>query len=140
MDENAPTYLQILFPLISGVGIGMLFHPPYQVFLRTLESHEVAAGTSAFFLVRFTGATIGLVRSLCLSSEPRWLTQWKAVAGTVFNAKANIPDLRFPGSSTSIDFSKIKDLALIRKEEVIHIIASAIRVSFYRMFLVVFLC
>jgi hypothetical protein len=64
MDENAPISSQILFPLISGIGIGMLFHSPYQVFLRTLEQHEVASGTSAFFLMRFTGATIGLVSFL----------------------------------------------------------------------------
>lgn len=110
VDEKASVSLQILFSLISGVGIGMLFHPPYQVFLKTLEPHEVASGTSAFFLVRFTGATIGL-----------------AVAGTVFNAHTSLPDLTFPGSSTSIDFSKIIYLPLIRQKEVIHIISSAIR-------------
>lgn len=128
MDENSPNSLQILFPLISGVGIGMLFHSPYQVFLRTLDPHEVASGTCAFFLVRFTGATIGLVRSHIILSASL-LTQGKAVAGTVFNANASLPDLRFPGSSISIDFSKIKDLPLTRKEEVIHIIASSIKVS-----------
>lgn len=41
--------------------MGFLFHAPYQVFVRTLRPHELATGTSAFFLVRFTGATIGLV-------------------------------------------------------------------------------
>jgi hypothetical protein len=128
VDEKASVSLQILFSLISGVGIGMLFHPPYQVFLKTLEPHEVASGTSAFFLVRFTGATIGLVRShIC--PQLSWLTQEKAVAGTVFNAHTSLPDLTFPGSSTSIDFSKIIYLPLIRQKEVIHIISSAIRVS-----------
>jgi len=39
----------------------MLFHAPYQVFIRALKSEELATGTSAFFLVRFTGATVGLV-------------------------------------------------------------------------------
>jgi hypothetical protein len=39
----------------------MLFHAPYQVFTKALEPHELATGTSAFFLVRFTGATVGLV-------------------------------------------------------------------------------
>jgi hypothetical protein len=41
----------------------MLFHAPYQIFTRALKPHEIATGTSAFFLVRFTGATIGLVRA-----------------------------------------------------------------------------
>ncbi len=61
MSDNSPRSSQILFPLIAGVGLGMLFHAPYQVFTRALRRQEVASGTSAFFLVRFTGATVGLV-------------------------------------------------------------------------------
>ena len=61
LDENTARSLQSLYPLFAGIGLGMLFHAPYQVFSRTLRSTETAAGTSAFFLVRFTGATIGLV-------------------------------------------------------------------------------
>ncbi|KAI0762668.1 amino acid permease ScVBA-like protein [Fomes fomentarius] len=60
MSDNSPRSSQILFPLIAGVGLGMLFHAPYQVFTRALRRQEVASGTSAFFLVRFTGATVGL--------------------------------------------------------------------------------
>lgn len=40
----------------------MLFHAPYQLFTASLQPHELSTGTSAFFLVRFTGATVGLVR------------------------------------------------------------------------------
>ncbi|KAI0735458.1 amino acid permease ScVBA-like protein [Earliella scabrosa] len=60
MADHSPRSTQILFPLIAGVGLGMLFHAPYQVFTRALRRQEVASGTSAFFLVRFTGATVGL--------------------------------------------------------------------------------
>ncbi|KAI0724274.1 major facilitator superfamily domain-containing protein [Cerioporus squamosus] len=60
MTEDSPRSTQIAFPLIAGVGLGMLFHAPYQVFTRALRRQEVASGTSAFFLVRFTGATVGL--------------------------------------------------------------------------------
>ncbi|RPD63229.1 amino acid permease ScVBA-like protein [Lentinus tigrinus ALCF2SS1-7] len=60
MTEHSPRSTQIVFPLIAGVGLGMLFHAPYQVFTRALRRQEVASGTSAFFLVRFTGATIGI--------------------------------------------------------------------------------
>ncbi|KAI6031973.1 amino acid permease ScVBA-like protein [Pisolithus microcarpus] len=66
-DVTSPA-LQISLPLIAGTGIGMLFHAPYQVFARALDPATLATGTSAFFLVRFTGATIGL-----------------AVAGLVYN-------------------------------------------------------
>ena len=61
LHERSPSILRIVFPLIAGIGLGMLFHAPYQVFTKALEPHELATGTSAFFLVRFTGATIGLV-------------------------------------------------------------------------------
>ena len=63
LDENAPRILLDLYPLLAGIGLGMLFHAPYQVFSRSLRACEMASGTSAFFLVRFTGATIGLVRT-----------------------------------------------------------------------------
>lgn len=66
LDEYAPLITQVSFPLIAGVGLGMLFHAPYQVFARALKPSELATGTSAFFLVRFTGATVGLV-SLAIS-------------------------------------------------------------------------
>lgn len=62
LNEDATVGLEILIPLIAGIGIGMLFHAPYEVFLHALKPSELATGTSAFFLVRFTGATIGLVR------------------------------------------------------------------------------
>ncbi|KAH9890971.1 amino acid permease ScVBA-like protein [Cubamyces lactineus] len=60
MSEHSTRVQQTLFPLIAGMGLGMLFHAPYQVFTRALGRQEVASGTSAFFLVRFTGATVGL--------------------------------------------------------------------------------
>lgn len=63
LDERSSITAE-LFPLIAGIGLGMLFHAPYQVFIRTLEQRDLAAGTSAFFLVRFTGATVGLVNCL----------------------------------------------------------------------------
>lgn len=62
LNEHSLRLWQSVFPLIAGIGIGMLFHAPYQVFAKALGPSDLATGTSAFFLVRFTGATIGLVR------------------------------------------------------------------------------
>jgi hypothetical protein len=61
MNERSTLPLQYSIACIAGVGIGMLFHAPYQVFMRLLGPNELSSGTSAFFLVRFTGATVGLV-------------------------------------------------------------------------------
>ncbi|EIW86443.1 MFS general substrate transporter [Coniophora puteana RWD-64-598 SS2] len=60
LNERSSQALQSIFPLIAGIGVGMLFHAPYQIFTRALGPSELATGTSAFFLTRFTGATVGL--------------------------------------------------------------------------------
>ncbi|KZT06339.1 amino acid permease ScVBA-like protein [Laetiporus sulphureus 93-53] len=60
LDCETSHALRSIYTLIAGVGIGMLFHAPYQVFTRALRRKDTASGTSAFFLVRFTGATVGL--------------------------------------------------------------------------------
>jgi len=61
LNETPNIFSEVVYPLVAGVGLGMLFHAPYQVFTRALKPQELATGTSAFFLVRFTGATVGLV-------------------------------------------------------------------------------
>lgn len=63
MTAQSTAIEQGAYPLIAGLGLGMLFHAPYQVFTRALVREDMASGTSGFFLVRFTGATVGLVRS-----------------------------------------------------------------------------
>lgn len=67
LKAEASEALEVLFPLICGIGMGVMLHAPYQIFVRTLKSQELATGTSAFFLVRFTGATVGLVSITWLS-------------------------------------------------------------------------
>ncbi|KAJ6604296.1 major facilitator superfamily domain-containing protein [Mycena vulgaris] len=112
LDERSSITAE-LFPLVSGIGLGMLFHAPYQVFTRTLKQRDLAAGTSAFFLVRFTGATVGL-----------------AIAGAVFDARAytRIPsDLLINGGS-SIDFTLLGSLQPPElKMQVLHILATSIQ-------------
>ncbi|KAH9178675.1 amino acid permease ScVBA-like protein [Lactarius sanguifluus] len=60
LGVGTPITMQSFLPLLAGIGVGMLFHAPYQAFTGALSPKELAAGTSAFFLVRFTGATVGL--------------------------------------------------------------------------------
>jgi MFS family permease len=67
MDVSSSKALQAVIALISGIGIGAVFHAPYQMFAARLGSH-LASGTGAFFLVRFTGATLGLVSRVLKSS------------------------------------------------------------------------
>ncbi|KAJ6519489.1 amino acid permease ScVBA-like protein [Mycena sanguinolenta] len=102
-----------LFPLVCGIGLGMLFHAPYQVFTGSLKQRDLAAGTSAFFLVRFTGATVGL-----------------AVAGAVFDSRAysRIPPQLLINGGSSIDFIQLGNLQPVEfKLEVLHIIATSIQ-------------
>ncbi|KIJ68672.1 hypothetical protein HYDPIDRAFT_82506 [Hydnomerulius pinastri MD-312] len=114
LNEYSSHTLQAIFPLIAGVGVGMLFHAPYQVFAKALDPSQLATGTSAFFLVRFTGATIGL-----------------AVAGLVFDGKlsGNMPaGYQIQGSSSSIDWrslSSIEPLSL--RMDVLSAVSNAIQ-------------
>lgn len=81
LDERSSGFIKLFFPLAAGVGLGLLLHAPYQVFTRALQSKDMAVGTSAFFLLRFTGATIGLVSTFSRTiasfltiqyTVPRW--------------------------------------------------------------------
>ncbi|KAG0703136.1 major facilitator superfamily domain-containing protein [Suillus ampliporus] len=116
LNDASSRVTQICFPLIAGIGIGLLFHAPYQVFVKALRPSELATGTSAFFLVRFTGATIGL-----------------AVAGMVFDGQLShaLPiGYQIEGSS-SINWrllSLIEPLSL--RNEVLSAVALAIQVGF----------
>lgn len=64
LDERSGIPLQEIYPLFAGIGIGMLFHTPFQVVTKSLPKADLASATGAFFLVRFIGTTTGLVRDL----------------------------------------------------------------------------
>jgi len=69
LNERSNIWPQELYPLLAGIGIGMLFHTPFQVVTNLLPKRDLASATGAFFLVRFIGTTTGLV-SICPSGEP----------------------------------------------------------------------
>ena len=105
----------------------MLFHAPYQVFARAVKPKELATGTSAFFLVRFTGATVGLVR-FGLRVSLLGLITVQAVAGATFYAKASNrlpPQISDPFMNYSL-LDSIQPLTL--KSQVLRIISTSIQV------------
>lgn len=114
LNEHSSVLTQILYPLVAGIGLGMLFHAPYQIFANALKPHELATGTSAFFLVRFTGATVGL-----------------AVAGAVFYAQASAnlpPGLLSSDSGPSIDYTGLASLEPSEfRSKVLHVVSSSIQ-------------
>ncbi|KAF8807249.1 MFS general substrate transporter [Phlegmacium glaucopus] len=113
LDEKADVVAQVVYPLIAGFGLGMLFHAPYQVFTRALKPWELATGTSAFFLVRFTGATMGL-----------------AVAGTIFyeGLSTRLPsDFVAQHHAFSLDYSGIKFLEPDLRAKVLHAVSSSVK-------------
>lgn len=130
LTERTSIVAQVIYPLISGIGIGMLFHAPYQVFARALKPQELATGTSAFFLVRFTGATVGLVGVHSSLLQLSAKSKAKAIAGTIFYADSSSrlpPDLG-ANNSSSIDYSAIKYLPEPIKEDILRILSRSIRV------------
>ncbi|KAK0456339.1 amino acid permease ScVBA-like protein [Armillaria borealis] len=114
LKAEAPEALEVFFPLICGIGMGVMLHAPYQIFVRTLKSQELATGTSAFFLVRFTGATVGL-----------------AVAGSIFYARASsrLPsDLPIEIQGSSLDFSGLNSIEpMSLRWEVLNIVATSVQ-------------
>ncbi|KAI0308250.1 major facilitator superfamily domain-containing protein [Multifurca ochricompacta] len=86
LGENTRVLMQTFLPLLGGFGIGMLFHAPYQAFTSALSPKELAAGTSAFFLVRFTGATVGLACIILFTCIPFELTCpcSQSIAGAIY--------------------------------------------------------
>jgi hypothetical protein len=64
LNERSGMVAQEVYPLIAGIGIGILFHTPFQVITNSLPKKDLAAATGAFFLVRFIGTTTGLVSKL----------------------------------------------------------------------------
>jgi hypothetical protein len=53
--------VQVIAPLLAGVGLGMLFHAPYQIYAHALPPNDLTSATGAFFMIKFMGSTIGLV-------------------------------------------------------------------------------
>ncbi|KAJ4476681.1 amino acid permease ScVBA-like protein [Lentinula aciculospora] len=114
LNEDSHMLAQDVFPLIAGIGMGILFHAPYQVFGRAFKSSELATSTSAFFLVRFTGATVGI-----------------AVAGAVFNARMAsriTSDMGIYVLGPTIDYSTLKNIQpLSLRAEVLDLVSTSIQ-------------
>jgi len=61
LNEHSGVVVQEIYPLIAGLGIGVLFHTAFQVVTISLPRSDLAQATGAFFLIRFIGTTAGLV-------------------------------------------------------------------------------
>lgn len=141
LDNRSSTAVQEIAPLFAGIGIGMLFHAPFQVLTMALEPNDIASATSAFFLVRFNGATCGLVSELpsltwgCRLTELlNVLASVQAVAGAVFNGRllssGSVGVQLSSATSSSIDLRALAQMQPIElREEMLRIVTSAIQVS-----------
>ncbi|THH18101.1 hypothetical protein EW146_g2825 [Bondarzewia mesenterica] len=112
LGDRSPRITQSLLPMVAGFGLGFLFHAPYQIFTNTLQPKELATGTSAFFLVRFTGATVGL-----------------AVAGAVFQNQLShtLPPSFEAQGFQSFDMGSLNSLSSpMEISQALHAVASSI--------------
>ncbi|KAF9073817.1 major facilitator superfamily domain-containing protein [Rhodocollybia butyracea] len=112
LNENSRMVFQHLFPLVAGIGLGILFHAPYQVFAKSFKPSELATCTSAFFLVRFTGATVGI-----------------AVAGAVFDARLTsriTSSMGLEDVGSSFDYSTLRSMQPPSLQaEILHIVSTS---------------
>ncbi|KAF8527905.1 MFS general substrate transporter [Hysterangium stoloniferum] len=116
LDDRSSTVIRELYPLIAGIGIGMLFHAPFAALTNGMTTQERSRTTSAFFLVRFIGATSGL-----------------SVAGAIYEsriARSMPTSSSFNISGDSVDMrSFVHILPVSLRVEVLHAISSAISVN-----------
>ena len=135
LDAWSSSSVKVLFPLVAGIGLGLLLHAPYQVFTRALQSGDMAIGTSAFFLMRFTGATIGLVSAFFFSELEVPFSQFntQSLAGTVFNIRLDktLPS-EYGGDSSTIDLATVQLMTPPElRDEVLEAIARSIQVRLW---------
>lgn len=132
LNEKSSVAAREIYPLIAGVGIGMLFHAPFAALTNGMSSQDLSKTTSAFFLVRFIGATSGLVSS---HSPVRLIYLiplfFKSVAGAIFESRLS----KTLPANLSLTVSASQDLRyLVQIEpislrmEVLHDVSSAISV------------
>ena len=131
LDERSSNPVKHLFPFVSGVGLGLLLHAPYQVFARALQSKDMAVGTSAFFLFRFTGATIGLVSPFVRTARVIFSqSNTQSLAGTIFDIRLKSVLLsEYPGNPGTIDLAAVQSTTPLElQDEVLNAIARSIQV------------
>ena len=110
LDRDTRIIMQSFLPLAAGFGVGMLFHAPYQALTSALSPKELAAGTGAFFLVRFTGATIGLVcnfLSLLSISFELTCSCSQSVAGAIYESSISRNGVSLAHSSASTSLAQV---------------------------------
>ncbi len=128
-------YMVISTTLIAGLGMGLLFRSPFAAMEKALPEGDRAPMTACFFLVRFIGTSVGLVRERLIGTwHSLTFTTLQAVAGAVFDTAFH---KRLPATfvidTSSVDWksiSLIPDVAL--RLDVMNAAASAIsvRISF----------
>ncbi|KAF7354705.1 Membrane transporter [Mycena sanguinolenta] len=60
LDERTPVALQIIYPLIAGLGLGALFVPPLIGLQAAMPVKDMATSSTTFGLFRSLGSTIGI--------------------------------------------------------------------------------
>ena len=133
LDQHSSLAVQEVYPLIAGIGIGVLFHTPFQVVTNCLPD-DIASATSAFFMLRFIGTTTGLVRWFD-SPTSHHAHSSQSVAAAIFDSqiRSRLPSAytsRFSG--TMIDLPGIIHIEPLHlREEVMEAVSSSISVCLF---------
>lgn len=61
LDEKSSILMQTLVPLVAGLGVGLLLKTPATALSFAMKGSDAPAVTGGLFLVRFIGATSGVV-------------------------------------------------------------------------------
>ncbi|EJU01144.1 MFS general substrate transporter [Dacryopinax primogenitus] len=114
LDETSSVAQQEIYILIPALGIGMFFQAPLVAVQAAMPLNAMASVTSAFFLLRMLGSTIGI-----------------AIGGTIMNTQLaqRLPAQYQSLSNANIDYRTLWNIepASVR-QEVLHAFAKSIGV------------
>ncbi|KAJ6544192.1 major facilitator superfamily domain-containing protein [Mycena capillaripes] len=60
LDERSSTAVQIIYPVVAGIGLGALFLPPLIGMQAAMPVKDMATSSTTFGLFRILGSTIGI--------------------------------------------------------------------------------
>lgn len=77
-QKRCTSALQVIYPLIAGLGVGGLFYPPLTLMQAAMPVKDMATTTATLGLLRQLGATVGISIGQAIWSTVRYLSLYNA--------------------------------------------------------------
>ncbi len=132
LKAEAPEALEVLFPLICGIGMGVMLHAPYQIFVENAQVTRASDGHECVLPGPLHRSNSWTRKYYLAFLELILILFAKAVAGSIFYARASsrLPsDLPIEIQGSSLDFSGLSSIEpMSLRWEVLNIVATSVQV------------